>query len=832
MRFTVLVLTLSFAFTKNAIAYVGRGLRVVSNRSIWPGKGLQRYEGSSDGTSLPTVCKRGVSGVFESAIGNDLSKKNVEAWLQDSEELAGSYRTLRDRDALLSEYFTLLSLASVTELDPLTMTTFDVLSAAIVDALIKIENAGAPITDLIDKVTDVHLNFVEEFQFHLDDSGSGNFQSTNQEFLAYQFAGLVYRTYSKISRGLGPDFDMSSQAVNMRTNNWVSTIYARLQRRFVRFLASNVEEKVEEQNAASFEGLIERFRVEIVPPYTFSKRYIYETMPRGEYPPWDLTASLMTIVRNVISDADKERLEPSVVRHFQNEISAMMRRVSRPLAALALETDGELRGKQIVSTVDDVMRTSLVALLNCGHASVAAVLSLWQVRHNIVGEENAEGCVVKDFLRSVSFGSKEEVLESIPQNLRRGGIIETVNILLQDVESKIGDRDRELIRCAALLAHAVRSTSSEEFRALITYNTEFNDFSGSRDTLYQLLLRSVVEAALDPASASLDMTWLLENLVALAALEETLGVREPRSACIASFKESLHSTALALVGNLQDSVVDGTLMTTLSDRVTKVEAALVVINRLPEETLSACRLVAFKSAIDDLMSVRGNQSIDFATGRQHVENLYPTIAGVLGLSLDNAKDYVLSLGHERFDRAIGRILMSADLISGSNKEASRRQGEQSRDQLLLLADDVTIPRDAAKQRILLVGGVVFESMIETALEEHRRMNDDLADAALRKASNLQSYPMWNVLHEDDPDIHVDVTKVAAKMTVSRLGLQLVQEVLRMLDKFRMMQLGGVSGEDSGWGSVRPAADTTYADFLIEFRQVLIDEYSQASLEEA
>ena len=212
----------------------------------------------------------GAASVFCLAKANNLSTESVDIWIKATDELSASYRALKDRNALLSEYLSLLSTASVNELDPMTMATYDILTGSIMDTLIKMQEAGSPITDLIDKVTDIHLDYIEKFQESIDDGGSDGYsQSANQEFLAYQFAGLVYRTYSKISRGLGADFDSSEEAAYMRTNNWVSTVYARLQRRFVRFLASNVEETVEEQSTTSFENFMCRLPVHVKPPYSF-----------------------------------------------------------------------------------------------------------------------------------------------------------------------------------------------------------------------------------------------------------------------------------------------------------------------------------------------------------------------------------------------------------------------------------------------------------------------------------------------------------------------------------------------------------------------------------
>ena len=486
----------------------------------------------------------GAVSVFNLAVANDLSLTSVDEWLSAMDLSAGSYRSLRDRDALLSEYLSLLSRASVMDLDPLMMATFDILSGSIMDALVKMEPSGNPITQLVDSVTDVHLEYVEDFCKAIDDGGSeGYSQSSNQEFLAYQFAGLVYRTYSKISRGLGSDYDNSEQAVDMRTNSWVSTVYARLQRRFVRFLAANVEETVEEQNSASFERIINRMQIEIDPKYSLSNEAAFGGAREDEeYPAWKLTAFLMKIIRNIISEEDMERLEPSMSRQFQNEISVKMRRLSRPLAAVAAEADDKYAGKVICPNVDAKQVQQLDDFLQSGHESVAAVLTLWQVRHNIVGVPDLEGMIVKDYLRGVSFASVEKAVEAIPKKVQREGVVDIVEQLEADLGESAGITDG--LRSAAVLAHAVRATASEEFRALITYNADSSDIPASRDELYALLLRSVIESSMDPSVAFKEPSWINENLVAVAALEETVGVREPRAACIRAYQAALLSICM------------------------------------------------------------------------------------------------------------------------------------------------------------------------------------------------------------------------------------------------------------------------------------------------
>ena len=181
---------------------------------------------------------------FRAPSSSLLTPAALYQWEQQVDALSAELTQLTNKDALLAVYASLLRQVAPTQLDPLQMATFQLLSNAIVDALVRLRAPGAPVTSLIDEITDVHLDFVDQFQSMIDDGGEDGYsQSSTQEYLAYQFAGLVRRTYARISRGLGSEFDMSLSSQEMRISSWVSPVHARLQRRFVRFLSAAAEEQ-------------------------------------------------------------------------------------------------------------------------------------------------------------------------------------------------------------------------------------------------------------------------------------------------------------------------------------------------------------------------------------------------------------------------------------------------------------------------------------------------------------------------------------------------------------------------------------------------------------
>ena len=140
-------------------------------------------------------------------------------------------------------------------------------------------------------------------------------------------------------------------------DNWVSPVYARLQRRFVRFVGGNVEEKLEELEVDAFESMLRKVAITVEPFYHLSNEG--HSKDPNEYPAWNLTDFILKIIRNSISCIDVMSVESKVVRMFQNEMSKEMRQLSKALEKIVDTGDVELATKD-VNVVE--------SMLNIGHA--------------------------------------------------------------------------------------------------------------------------------------------------------------------------------------------------------------------------------------------------------------------------------------------------------------------------------------------------------------------------------------------------------------------------------------------------------------------------------
>jgi hypothetical protein len=109
-----------------------------------------------------------------------------------------------------------------------------------------------------------------------------------------------------------------------------------------------------------------------------------------------------------------------------------------------------------------------------------------------------------------------------------------------------------------------------------------------------------------------------------------------------------------------------------------------------------------------------------------------------------------------------------------------------REQLHTLAKEVLMPLEEADARVGFLAGAVFESLMEAALEESRRMNTDRIDLILKRAYNMYRHPLLVTLDATRPESKQvkDLKDIGIQMVVGRLGVNLTMEVMRMLEATR------------------------------------------------
>lgn len=733
-------------------------------------------------------------------VPGELTPTSLDNWEKKLEAAVFDIKSITDKYILIKIYSSLLGNIATSEVDPLRVSAFNSMTNIIADNLLINHPKDAPITSLIDEITEAHLEYIEIFRKTIDDGGSDGYsQSATQEFLCYQFASIIRHIYDRFSKGLGANYDMSNNVQDLRLNSWVTPVYARLQRRFVRFLASNVEDKMEEMSSSSFDKILEKVSVEVTPRYLLSEIAISE--PSSMYAPWNLASFIIKMLRNSLTQSEYLSIEAKVASKFQNMLANKMRAIGRALEKAfyeSLSVNRPLNEKEIKQVEE---------MLNIGHSVVAAVLTIWHIRHNIVGVPDSEGKNVKDYIMPIALGKKESTLAGIPKSMRDIILLDTEDLFARTIPSP-------LLESTSILANAIRSSASDDFRALITYNSDPNELPRSRDSTFKAVMTYLLtEVIINPVY---DEKKFYENLLSLVALEEAIGVREPRTSCSDSYQLALQNAISILLKN------KGAISADLDSRVKDIEKALGLISRLPEDSGYQVRVKAFKGCIDSIM-IEGEKAGRFAL--KDVENQYPWIAKVLLIDENVAKKYVAPLGQSIFDKTIGQILMNADLtLSMTNF------GDIFVKQLENLASDVLMSQEAAEERTTLLAGAVFQSIIETALEENKRMNEDRAESLLQKSYTMYRHPL--LVHLQNKSSDKNLLDVGIKMVTSRLGASGIMDLIRFLDTTRSKLTGSNTASSSGWGSSSPsnlAKDPQYLAFLETLQVSFLKEYSSGGV---
>jgi hypothetical protein len=188
---------------------------------------------------------------------------------------------------------------------------------------------------------------------------------------------MILKVYGRIIAGLGGNYDLAQISQEMRLNHWLEPVFKKLEEKFPRFLKSNVEEKLEEMNSASFDNLLNRMSIEVVPRYPLRSIKDKKVSPEpksstlsSSYPVWDQANFVSKLLRNTISNIDVYTVENKIVRTYQSALALRMRGLAKPLEKLAM-LDVVGRNEREIRILED--------MLNLGQDITAAIYSIWHV---------------------------------------------------------------------------------------------------------------------------------------------------------------------------------------------------------------------------------------------------------------------------------------------------------------------------------------------------------------------------------------------------------------------------------------------------------------------
>jgi hypothetical protein len=101
-----------------------------------------------------------------------ITKELFIDWESEVRSIASDIRLVTSsKQVALSAYKQLLAVSAPITLDPLHLATFDLIARAVIDNIVKFQKS-APVTEIVDDLTDIHLDYIEPFRSVIDDGGS------------------------------------------------------------------------------------------------------------------------------------------------------------------------------------------------------------------------------------------------------------------------------------------------------------------------------------------------------------------------------------------------------------------------------------------------------------------------------------------------------------------------------------------------------------------------------------------------------------------------------------------------------------------------------------
>ena len=124
-------------------------------------------------TDLITLTSKG-NQVFDFSTTNNniLTKDIFNQWEKLTNEVLLELKQVTKRDNILTIYKSILTKAAPITLDPLQFATFELFTNVLVDNLLATFPVDAPISYLIESITELHMEFIDHFIVLIDDGGS------------------------------------------------------------------------------------------------------------------------------------------------------------------------------------------------------------------------------------------------------------------------------------------------------------------------------------------------------------------------------------------------------------------------------------------------------------------------------------------------------------------------------------------------------------------------------------------------------------------------------------------------------------------------------------
>jgi hypothetical protein len=476
-------------------------------------------------------------------------------------------------------------------------------------------------------------------------------RTLKDEGLVYQLISIMSKTCDLLEKHANPAASIHDDTFEYtQINRWMQPILNELRVRHPSIRLAEITKEIRQSDDRSlFKFLEEQNLQSAYESFPSSVSSYDEIMSLGaannrldqtnnssfRYSPAEFTTVCVRLLQHLHPVLKLSTSNARFLNVFSSKLAAQLRAVGR-----------DLEKSYYVNKYEDTIMTThtttvesarnVRSLLKTGELLISLVLANWNIDSSVVGAahpftytvdtsngpmEATEQIISRHYLKPVQlFGDGLEdvnsVLDAVPVVVRSE--LQSLIAVMTSPKSSLNINSRDDAKALLvpyLFSHAVRVGVGAQFRSLVTYYSNKDDWPKQRDGVFLQLMTDIICGYLSASSVTTltDNTMLsrkerpfVSALIVMAALEEAMAIKEPRKQCGLAYQ-----LALVRLGLQHLQAVNQTDVLPSKMHVQRVETALQLISKLFASNIEEFKLKALNRIATHTLSQYTSAAIEF-----------------------------------------------------------------------------------------------------------------------------------------------------------------------------------------------------------------------------
>jgi hypothetical protein len=477
-------------------------------------------------------------------------------------------------------------------------------------------------------------------------------RTLKDEGLVYQLISIMSKTCDLLEKHANPAASIHDDTFEYtQINRWMQPILNELRVRHPSIRLAEITKEIRQSDDRSlFKFLEEQNLQSAYESFPSSVSSYDEIMSLGaannrldqtnnssfRYSPAEFTTVCVRLLQHLHPVLKLSTSNARFLNVFSSKLAAQLRAVGRDLEKSYYVNKYEDTIMMTHTTTVESAR-NVRSLLKTGELLISLVLANWNIDSSVVGAANpftyrvdtsngpmeaTEQIISRHYLKPVQlFGDGLEdvnsVLDAVPVAVRSE--LQSLIAVMTSPKSSLNINSRDDAKALLvpyLFSHAVRVGVGAQFRSLVTYYSNKDDWPKQRDGVFLQLMTDIICGYLSASSVNThtDNTCVLSRkerpfvsaLIVMAALEEAMAIKEPRKQCGLAYQ-----LALMRLGLQHLQAVNQTDVLPSKLYVQRVETALQLISKLFASNIEEFKLKALNRIVIHTLSQYTSAAIEF-----------------------------------------------------------------------------------------------------------------------------------------------------------------------------------------------------------------------------